>query len=162
MDIFESLENLNVSEECFDEIMGIVEEIIKRHEPIPDNKPCAMSWNNNDGTYKVVTFKDKHGRLSDPETNKHLDGKTFKSSKAADNYASKKGYVVHSVEESIKDITGYCPKSIQREVAREFNRPVNQEKIEANKKNIYDLNNPNSYERKIKILLAKERKNKNK
>lgn len=28
MDIFESLENLNVSEECFDEIMGIVEEII--------------------------------------------------------------------------------------------------------------------------------------
>ena len=28
MDIFESLENLNVSEECFDEIVGIVEEII--------------------------------------------------------------------------------------------------------------------------------------
>ena len=28
MDIFESLENLNVSEECFDEIMDIVEEII--------------------------------------------------------------------------------------------------------------------------------------
>ena len=26
--IFESLENLNISEECFDEIMGIVEEII--------------------------------------------------------------------------------------------------------------------------------------
>lgn len=28
MDIFESLENLNVSEECFDEIINIVEEII--------------------------------------------------------------------------------------------------------------------------------------
>jgi len=28
MDIFESLENLNVSEKCFDEIMGIVEEYI--------------------------------------------------------------------------------------------------------------------------------------
>ena len=28
MDIFESLENLNVSEECFDEIMGLVEEIL--------------------------------------------------------------------------------------------------------------------------------------
>ena len=28
MDIFESLENLNVSEECFDEIMGIVEAVI--------------------------------------------------------------------------------------------------------------------------------------
>ena len=30
MDIFESLENLNISEECFDEIMGIVEEIFER------------------------------------------------------------------------------------------------------------------------------------
>ena len=28
MNIFESLENLNVSEECFDEIMGIVETLI--------------------------------------------------------------------------------------------------------------------------------------
>lgn len=28
MDIFENLENLNVSEECFDDIMDIVEEII--------------------------------------------------------------------------------------------------------------------------------------
>lgn len=28
MDILESLENLNVSEECFDDIMGIVEEVI--------------------------------------------------------------------------------------------------------------------------------------
>ena len=28
MDIFESLENLEISEECFDEIMGIVEEYI--------------------------------------------------------------------------------------------------------------------------------------
>ena len=26
MDIFESLENLNVSEECFDEIIGMIEE----------------------------------------------------------------------------------------------------------------------------------------
>ena len=29
MSIFESLENLNVSEECFDEIMGIVEELLE-------------------------------------------------------------------------------------------------------------------------------------
>ena len=33
MDIFESLENLNVSEECFDEIMGLVEELLSEgHE----------------------------------------------------------------------------------------------------------------------------------
>ena len=30
MDIFESLENLNVSEECFDEIMGLVEEEMEK------------------------------------------------------------------------------------------------------------------------------------
>ena len=38
MDIFESLENLNVSEECFDDIMGIVESIvtsIKKKYPHP-------------------------------------------------------------------------------------------------------------------------------
>ena len=33
MDIFESLENLQVSEGCFDEIMGIVEEYINELHP---------------------------------------------------------------------------------------------------------------------------------
>ena len=32
--IFESLENLNVSEECFNEIMGIVEEILSESESL--------------------------------------------------------------------------------------------------------------------------------
>ena len=37
MDIFESLENLNVSEECFDDIMGIVEEYINELKaPTPE------------------------------------------------------------------------------------------------------------------------------
>ena len=31
MNIFENLENLNVSEECFDEIMGIVEEVVNEN-----------------------------------------------------------------------------------------------------------------------------------
>lgn len=34
MDIFESLENLPVSEECFDEIMGLVEELINENEEL--------------------------------------------------------------------------------------------------------------------------------
>ena len=34
MNIFENLENLNVSEECFDDIIGIVEEILS--EALPD------------------------------------------------------------------------------------------------------------------------------
>ena len=37
MDIFESLENLNVSEECFDDIIGIVEEYINELKaPTPE------------------------------------------------------------------------------------------------------------------------------
>jgi hypothetical protein len=39
MDIFESLENLSVSEECFDEIMGIVEEVINEYDS--DNLPSV-------------------------------------------------------------------------------------------------------------------------
>lgn len=38
MNIFESLENLPVSEECFDEIMGLVEEILSEAEN-KNNKP---------------------------------------------------------------------------------------------------------------------------
>lgn len=33
MNIYESLENLQVSEECFDEIMGIVEELLNESNP---------------------------------------------------------------------------------------------------------------------------------
>ena len=32
MDIFESLENLNVSEECFEDIVGLVEDIVSQAE----------------------------------------------------------------------------------------------------------------------------------
>ena len=42
MDIFESLENLNVSEECFDEIMGIVEdtfeEMLRKKRELEDER----------------------------------------------------------------------------------------------------------------------------
>ena len=44
MDIFESLENLNVSEECFDEIMGLVEEVINELYPAtPRNVEKAVN-----------------------------------------------------------------------------------------------------------------------
>ena len=46
MDIFESLENLNVSEECFDDIMDIVRGIIREEEenkesPYRKTKKCT-------------------------------------------------------------------------------------------------------------------------
>ena len=43
MDIFESLENLEVSESCFDEIMGIVEEIINELKaPTPETAKAVL------------------------------------------------------------------------------------------------------------------------
>jgi hypothetical protein len=37
MNIFENLENLQVSEECFNDIMGIVEEILSEDRLVDDN-----------------------------------------------------------------------------------------------------------------------------
>ena len=42
MNIFESLENLNVSEECFNDIVGIVEEII--NERNKENRKARRKW----------------------------------------------------------------------------------------------------------------------
>ena len=43
MNIFESLENLNVSEECFDEIMDIIESIINElHAPTSDSAKAVF------------------------------------------------------------------------------------------------------------------------
>lgn len=39
MDIFESLKNLEISEECFDEIMGIVESLIQK---VSAEKPLGL------------------------------------------------------------------------------------------------------------------------
>ena len=63
MNIYESLENLNVSEECFNDIMGIVEEIINELKaPTPE-------------TAKAV-FDRKAKRL-EKSTNKFKDYKEF-------------------------------------------------------------------------------------
>lgn len=86
----------------YEELIEILEAIKSRNiNDIPDNEPVATSWKNDDGSYKVVAFANKKGKLTDKETNQHVDGKTFKSSKAADKYALKKGYNVHSFDEAL-------------------------------------------------------------
>ena len=69
MDIFESLENLNVSEECFDEIMGIVEEVINEvsKDYLNDKREKA--------NVKVTKAIIRHGKTMTPENpkgNPHL------------------------------------------------------------------------------------------
>ena len=58
MDIFESLENLNVSEECFEDIIGIVEEIL--NERNKENRESRRNWELTRGykTPEYTTSKD--------------------------------------------------------------------------------------------------------
>ena len=52
MDIFESLENLNVSEECFEDIIGIVEEYISEKTSEPSEQPGYYTGSKTLGSYK--------------------------------------------------------------------------------------------------------------
>lgn len=82
MGIFESLENLEVSEACFDEIMGIVEEIIneisddfikKRRIPVEEERNkkivrhgLTMSYENPKGDEELLKIRQEAiNRLSD-------------------------------------------------------------------------------------------------
>ena len=69
MDIFENLENLNVSEECFDDIMSIVEEVINEvsKDYLNDKREKA--------NVKVTKAIIRHGKTMTPENpkgNPHL------------------------------------------------------------------------------------------
>ena len=65
MNIFESLENLNVSEECFDGIMGLVEEYISERNK--ENKEKKNEWEKDSATDLKIK------RTLDPETTRQLE-----------------------------------------------------------------------------------------
>jgi hypothetical protein len=74
MDIFESLENLNVSEECFDEIMGLVEEILSEedvYEPAQDRRD-RNKWKVYDKT-SCVFYDCKGGKRGAQKEAKRLN-----------------------------------------------------------------------------------------
>ncbi len=95
MNIFENLENLNVSEECFDEIMGIVEDIINEMNPFTVGKVNALRKKNVDDAVERVK--------SDPR-----DHFIQQASKAIDklhkNQDLSRKYVQHKTGNSLKDI----------------------------------------------------------
>ena len=66
MDIFESLENLNVSEECFDEIMGIVEELLNEKATVGQ---LAMAASN----------RMEREKIKNEEANKNLKDEASKA-----------------------------------------------------------------------------------
>ena len=69
MNIFESLENLNVSEECFDDIMDIVEDLI---ETTQKNLKNAKDKNDKyiNRIKKVLKAKKENGTLDDSTRDK--------------------------------------------------------------------------------------------
>ena len=76
MDIFESLENLNVSEECFDEIMGLVEELLSEGEKVDNYYRTKLEKVNQD----LASAKSHQRKL-----NNTVDKKTNKEYKKAVN-----------------------------------------------------------------------------
>lgn len=76
MDIFESLENLNISEECFDEIMGLVEEILSENYTNDYAKDVVKrggkAAKSKAGTYSVEATNPDRDRPLSP-TRQHIE-----------------------------------------------------------------------------------------
>lgn len=81
MNIFESLENLNVSEECFDEIMGLVEEYIsetsneKAHAASEESHKRYNNARNAYDTTKTMIDRNKKNKFFSAEEIKELKDK---------------------------------------------------------------------------------------
>lgn len=60
MDIFESLESLNVSEECFDDIMGIVEELLNEDDLDYKYKKLVKKDDNSKRKNDLLNYYDYH------------------------------------------------------------------------------------------------------
>lgn len=80
MNIFESLENLNVSEECFNDIMSIVEEIInevsvKRWKEAAINSLADRGFEEGkmDAAIDAINKKKRHSYKDDEKLNKHFN-----------------------------------------------------------------------------------------
>ena len=90
MDIFESLENLPVSEECFDEIMGIVENLLAEGH----NLRCLVSkaWGNGKlDAKKAIDLENKAMRIpSDNDIHVNDEG-DIDSSKVTGKTGTKNG-----------------------------------------------------------------------
>ena len=86
MDIFESLENLNVSEECFDDIMDIVEEYINELKNSTIEKTLDAHWDR-------ITNNKARGKDNPEDTEKY-----FKSTDRAEERARKKGQVLSKTD----------------------------------------------------------------
>lgn len=106
MDIFESLENLPVSEECFDEIMGTVEETISEYLTVGDVKNAAKSALKN----RMQQYRSANSNPNvTPFEKKRLSDRVDKASKIKDALINR-GYkdttrAGSNVRNAIKEIT---------------------------------------------------------
>ena len=110
MSIFEDLENLDVSEECFDDIMGIVEDIVSTaRKNLEDAKNKEDKYVKR--VQKVVDAKKENGTLPDEKfgdkvLNKLLDGKYRKNVEKAERLVKKAEGLPKSTERPTKNEIG--------------------------------------------------------
>ena len=106
MNIFESLENLDVSEECFDDIMGLVEELVTYAQKKADDAK-SRSKKYTDRLRKVVKAKKENGTLDnltvDKALNKVLANKYAERAEKAEKLANKAAYNQERDYNSIDD-----------------------------------------------------------
>ena len=123
--IFESLENLNVSEECFNEIMGIVEELLNEEDSLDDGSHIRKKYRepeyekNKDGSIKL---NDK-GYAIPANKSAEMYAKSHRSHQDEPRYTEGKGIGEYGKRINKGDsdrgawVTGDTPKEIQEPLA---------------------------------------------
>ena len=107
MDIFESLESLNVSEECFDEIIAMVEELILERNK--ENREAKKKWelNNGKGYHTDYLYDDDE----DKESNKYYKSSKKHAMKSAQN-------AIHGLKKYVKETNPAAVSHAVDELAR--------------------------------------------
>ena len=123
MNIFESLENLNVSEECFDDIMGIVEELLSEDIKSEVYKKVAP-----EKRYELLqkVDKNKENEMSDRHTRQmfknYFDNGKKDMGKASDDAEKQVG--VHGEHEESKNKKGEHQTHLRSLKSRDFGKSV--------------------------------------
>lgn len=123
MDILESLENLNVSEECFDEIIGIIEEVIKNPELVKQY-----------GTTEVQKLPKEVRRMYYPRNKEEITG----SGKLRERWGARRHARSHQQLNNVTQTPiNYIPKSSQNKIKGSIRR--HEGKLEKKPKSLDEL-----------------------
>lgn len=150
MNIFESLENLNVSEECFDEILNMVEELLSEDTGNWEPAKYKNKWSVYDKT-SCVYYPTKGGRKGAEKRCKELNTKYPEKPRIDLSYEN-----LQVSKEYINSIMGIVEEILSEKVTVERARKAAEKSIPARQKEcekhsimaIYDPDFPANYDSK--------------